>query len=185
MLSYAGITVALVVAVLGGTRAAVRHDAVAGLLEGRGAGVDAAADRSGRGHAGDDAVTGAAHGPAAARDDAARGVLRVGYLPDALPFAFVNQAGDLVGFDVELAHDLARELGVTLAFVPLDRDSMAAQLDAGYCDLVMSGVAVTTERARDLLLSDSYLDETMALVVPRSSARSVRDLGARFASAAP
>ena len=95
-----------------------------------------------------------------------RRVLRVGYLPDSLPFAFVNQAGHLVGFDIELAHDLARELGVTLAFVPVDRDTMASQVAEGYCDLVMSGVAVTTERARDLLLSDSYLDETAALVVP-------------------
>ena len=43
----------------------------------------------------------------------ARGVLRVGYFPDALPFAFFNRAGDLVGFDVELAHDLARDLGVS------------------------------------------------------------------------
>ena len=43
---------------------------------------------------------------------AARSVLRVGYLPDALPFAFFNQAGELVGFDIELAHRLAREMGV-------------------------------------------------------------------------
>jgi ABC-type amino acid transport substrate-binding protein len=71
-----------------------------------------------------------------------------------------------VGFDIELAHDLARELGVTLAFLPIDRDTLAAQLDDGYCDLVMSGVAVTTERAQDVLFSDSYLDETFAFVVP-------------------
>ena len=49
-------------------------------------------------------------------------VLRVGYLPAALPFAFFNAEGDLVGFDVELAHRLAREMGVSLAFVPADRD---------------------------------------------------------------
>ena len=49
----------------------------------------------------------------------ARKVLRVGYLPDALPFAFFNEHGDLVGFDVELAHRLAREMGVSLAFVPV------------------------------------------------------------------
>lgn len=96
----------------------------------------------------------------------ARGILRVGYLPDALPFAFVNAAGDLVGFDAELAHDLAAALGVTLAFVPVDRDAMAAQLDAGYCDLVMSGVAVTTDRVQEILFSDSYLDETVAFIVP-------------------
>ena len=96
----------------------------------------------------------------------ARKVLRVGYLPDALPFAFFNQRGDLVGFDIELAHHLARELGVSLAFVPVDRERLAAQLAEGYCDLVMSGVAVTTDRARDVLFSDSYLDETLAFVVP-------------------
>jgi Na+/H+-dicarboxylate symporter/ABC-type amino acid transport substrate-binding protein len=96
----------------------------------------------------------------------ARGLLRVGYLPDALPFTFVNTAGRLVGFDAELAHDLARELRVTLAFVPVDRATMAARLAEGYCDLVMSGIVVTTERAQELLLSDSYLDETFAFVVP-------------------
>jgi Na+/H+-dicarboxylate symporter/ABC-type amino acid transport substrate-binding protein len=96
---------------------------------------------------------------------AARNVLRVGYLPDALPFAFFNNSGDLVGFDVELAHRLAQEMGVALAFVPIDRERMTEQLAEGYCDLVMSGVAVTTNRARAMLFSDSYLDETIAFVV--------------------
>ncbi len=95
-----------------------------------------------------------------------RKVLRVGYLPDALPFAFFNDGGEMVGFDVELAHRLAREMGVTLAFVPVDRERLVEQLAEGYCDLVMSGVAVTTNRAREVLFSDSYLDETMAFVVP-------------------
>jgi ABC-type amino acid transport substrate-binding protein len=95
----------------------------------------------------------------------ARRLLRVGYLPDALPFAFFNEAGELVGFDVELAHRLAGEMGVTLAFVPVERDRLAEQLAEGYCDLVMSGVAMTTERAKDVLFSDSYLDETVAFIV--------------------
>ena len=41
-----------------------------------------------------------------------RGMLRVGYMPDALPFSFFNVKGELVGFDIELAHPLASELGV-------------------------------------------------------------------------
>jgi Na+/H+-dicarboxylate symporter/ABC-type amino acid transport substrate-binding protein len=96
----------------------------------------------------------------------ARATLRVGYLPDSLPFAFFNKDGDLVGFDAELAHRLARELGVRLAFVPVDRERIAEQLADGYCDLLMSGVAVTTNRAREVLFSESYLDETLAFVVP-------------------
>ena len=99
-------------------------------------------------------------------------------------FAFFNRTGDLVGFDVELAHRLAREMGVTLAFVPVDRERLAAQLTEGYCDIVMSGVVVTTNRARDVLFSDSYLDETLAFVEPddqRDQYRSwdaIRDRGA-------
>ena len=95
-----------------------------------------------------------------------RGVLRVGYLSDALPFAFFNAAGDLVGFDVELAHRLAKELAVGLEFRPLERANVAERLSTGYCDLVMAGVVVTTLRAETTLYSSSYLDETLAFVVP-------------------
>lgn len=95
-----------------------------------------------------------------------RGRLRVGYLPDALPYAFFNASGDLVGLDIELAHALASELGVELEFVPAPRAELVEFLNAGRCDLVMSGVAVTTERASTVLFSSSYLDETLGLLVP-------------------
>ena len=95
-----------------------------------------------------------------------RGVLRVGYMHDAMPFSFFNEAGDLVGLDVELAHRLATELHVRLEFVPIERSDMAERLSAGYCDIVMAGVAVTTLRAAEMLFTASYLDETVAFVVP-------------------
>jgi ABC-type amino acid transport substrate-binding protein len=93
-----------------------------------------------------------------------RGVLRVGYLPHSLPFAFFNGHDELVGFDIELAHRLASDLKVTLEFVPLDRRILFEQLDAGYCDIVMSGVVVTPLRATRTLFSVPYLDETLAIV---------------------
>ena len=94
-----------------------------------------------------------------------RGTLRVGYMADALPFSYVNTEGTLVGFDIDLAHRLARELGVAVAFVKIDRDRLREELAAGACDLVMAGVAVTTLRARDITFSEPYLDETVAFVV--------------------
>ena len=60
----------------------------------------------------------------------ARGRLRVGYLSNALPFAFFNQRGDLVGYDIELAHQLASELRVNLEFVPVTREQLADDLAA-------------------------------------------------------
>jgi Na+/H+-dicarboxylate symporter/ABC-type amino acid transport substrate-binding protein len=95
----------------------------------------------------------------------ARGRVRVGYLEDALPFAFTNARGELVGFDVEMAHELAGVLGVGLELVTLSRDRLVEHVERGDCDLVMSGVAVTPDRARSLVFSESYLDETLALLV--------------------
>ena len=95
-----------------------------------------------------------------------RGALRVGFLSDSLPYAFFNGRGELVGFDVELAHRLAEELGVRLELVPVQRERLDEDLARGSCDLVMSGLAVTTLRASRITLSNAYLDETLAFVVP-------------------
>ncbi len=95
----------------------------------------------------------------------ARGRIRVGYLEDALPFVFENARGELVGLDVEMAHELAGVLGVDLELVTLSRARLVEHLEGGECDLVMSGVAVTPERARALVFSEPYLDETLALMV--------------------
>jgi len=95
----------------------------------------------------------------------ARKILRVGYFADSLPYVFVNGAGDLVGLDVEMAQQLARELGVGLELVPADRRLFEEGLDPTVCDLVMSGTAVTAVRALHVRFSVPYLDETIALIV--------------------
>jgi ABC-type amino acid transport substrate-binding protein len=101
----------------------------------------------------------------------ARRSLRVGYLSDALPFAFFNARGELVGLDVALMHRLAIELDARLEFVPVGREALdrhsgvADLLRRGYCDIVIGGIAVTTRRAGFMQLSSSYLDETLGFVV--------------------
>jgi Na+/H+-dicarboxylate symporter/ABC-type amino acid transport substrate-binding protein len=94
-----------------------------------------------------------------------QGSLRVGYFPDSLPFTYFNTEGQLVGFNVEMAYALARDLDVALEFVPMNRIIMAEQLYAGYCDIVMAPVAVTPERAQTMTFSSSYLDQTLAFIV--------------------
>jgi Na+/H+-dicarboxylate symporter/ABC-type amino acid transport substrate-binding protein len=94
-----------------------------------------------------------------------RRLIRVGYFRDQLPFSFFNASGRLVGFDVEMAHALAKDLKVDLEFVPVERDTFGELLDRGYCDIVMSSVAVTPERAQQVSFSRPYLNLTVALVV--------------------
>ena len=81
-----------------------------------------------------------------------RGILRVGYLDGAMPYSFVNGRGELVGFDVEMAHILAAELGIALELVPVPPARVAEALDAGQCDLLIGGVVLSTRRAASGLL---------------------------------
>src|SRR5262249_40808161 len=96
----------------------------------------------------------------------AREALLVGYLPDSLPFTYFNAAGQLVGFNIEMAHTLARDLGVAVGFVSLwGGAQMVEQLQTGYCDIVMAAVAMTPERAQTMAFSTSYMDQTLAFIV--------------------
>lgn len=121
----------------------------------------------------------------------ARGRLRVGVFTDRLPYAFLNREGQLTGFDVEMAHQLAQDLGVGLDFVRLEsRADLPSMLETGALDVVMTGVAATPERASQMLFSEPYLDETLAFVVRDhlrqefSSWARIRELGA-FGVVAP
>jgi Na+/H+-dicarboxylate symporter len=114
-----------------------------------------------------------------------RGVLRVGVFTDRLPFVFLNRERQLVGFNVEMAQLLAGDLGVKVEFIEMeDLTALPRLLATGRIDLAMTGVAVTPERAGEMLFSEPYLDETLAFVVKDqlreefSSWASIRDLGA-------
>ena len=95
----------------------------------------------------------------------ARGVLRVAFIGDRVPFAFVNARGDLVGMDVELAQRLAQDLGATrVAFVPAGFDQMARLLAEGRIDVAM-GLPYLPELLTQVAYSLPYLDSTLGLVV--------------------
>jgi Na+/H+-dicarboxylate symporter len=95
-----------------------------------------------------------------------RGRIRVGFIPSQMPYSHFNARGELVGFDVEMAHELVRELGVGVDFAPVPRDQLVEVLEQGRVDVVMAGVLLTTRRASRVEFSPPYLDEVLAFVVP-------------------
>ena len=104
-----------------------------------------------------------------------RGTLRVGYIDDSLPYAFFNARKELVGFDVDMALALGTDMGMAVEFVPIGRDIFRHGLDGSVCDLVMSGTAITVDRAFEVQFSTAYLDETIAFVVPDHRAAAFSD----------
>ncbi len=105
-------------------------------------------------------------GPRSLDEIHASGSLRVGYRTDNLPFSFFNRQGELVGFDVDVAHLLASELQVNLEFIPFRPDRLATQLERGDFDVAMSGVPITTTNLERMSFPTSYLDLTLAFIVP-------------------
>jgi len=100
-----------------------------------------------------------------------RGVLRMGFNDDNLPYVFRNAHGELVGLDVEMAYELARDLGARLELVSFDRETLAEQLDRDHFDIAIGGLLGTLERSQRMHLSRPYLDATLGLLVRDHLAR--------------
>ncbi len=96
----------------------------------------------------------------------ARGTLRAAFPRDAVPFAFRNKAGTVVGLDMDLLRILARKLGVGLEVVRLDKEKAANALRDGRIDLLVGGLTITTERAMRWEMTDPYLIEHVGFLVP-------------------
>ncbi len=96
----------------------------------------------------------------------ARKTLRVGYLPDSLPWAFRNEQAVVTGFDIELAHNLARDLDVKLEIVRASFDTIQELMDNGQIDIVMSGLARTPDRLKQFRFAGNPLDLTLGFLVP-------------------
>ncbi len=95
------------------------------------------------------------------------GVLRVCYLPGNYPLSFFNAEGELVGFDIEMAHQLAERLSLTLEFVPLERPSYGPKrLNSGYCDVVFDSVTMGLGRMESAAETDPFNTHTIAFIAP-------------------
>jgi len=94
------------------------------------------------------------------------GVLQVGYRPNNLPCSFLTPGDELVGFDVEMAYALAEDLEVALEFVPFEFTRLGNMLSSGQIDIAMSCIASLPDRYAYASFSRSYLDLTVAFIVP-------------------
>lgn len=107
------------------------------------------------------------------------GVVRVGTDASFPPFEFVAADGSLVGFDVDLARELSRRLGVEPQFVAnLPYDGLYDALTARRVDVVISALVVNPARTADFAYSSVYFDAGEILVrrEDEQAVRSVSDL---------
>ncbi|WP_059053031.1 transporter substrate-binding domain-containing protein [Paenibacillus senegalimassiliensis] len=94
--------------------------------------------------------------------------LILGTSADFPPYEFhiKNEQGadEIVGFDIEIAKEIAKDMGAELEIKDLKFDSLLNELASGRIDLVISGLSPTPERAEQIDMSKIYYTAEQAVV---------------------
>lgn len=123
-----------------------------------------------------------------------RGTILIGVRSNAVPFAFKNQAGQPVGFSVDICHGIAADVatalhrdllepdapdwqtGLRVVYVPVPVDARMAMVVDGSIDLECGSTTATAERARSVAFSPVFfLAGTKLLTGDEASLASYRD----------
>ncbi|MNI27714.1 L-cystine-binding protein TcyA precursor [compost metagenome] len=81
------------------------------------------------------------------------------------PFTYHDKDGNLTGFDVELAREVAKRLGVEAEFIETKWDGIFAGLDAKRFDVVANQVSIRDDRKEKYDFSDPYIVSKAVLIV--------------------
>lgn len=108
----------------------------------------------------------------------AEGKIRFGTEGTYAPFTFHGKDGKLTGFDVEIAEEVAKRLGVKAEFIETKWDGIFAGLDAKRFDAIANEVAINEERLKKYDFSNPYIVSRAVLIVneDNSDIKSFEDL---------
>lgn len=88
-----------------------------------------------------------------------KGVLVVGLDATFAPMGFRGENGEIVGFDIDLAKEVAKRWGVEVEFKPCEWDGIIFDLNSGNIDMVWNGMTMTEERIKQVTFSEPYFTD--------------------------
>ncbi len=94
-----------------------------------------------------------------------KGELRVGLDPGYMPFEMKDKKGNIIGFDIDIAKQMAKSMGVKLKIVPTSFDGIIGGLVADKFDLIISGITITQKRNLKINFSNPYMNVGQSLIV--------------------
>ncbi|MGC9562508.1 amino acid ABC transporter substrate-binding protein [Brachymonas sp. M4Q-1] len=133
--------------------------AAAGMLAGCGKQQGAAPAASG--------ASGAA--PAGAADAGHAGKFVIGLDDNFPPMGFRNDKQELVGYDIDMAREAARRMGMEADFKPIDWSAKEAELNGRRVDALWNGMTITEERKKNVAFTRPYMENHQIIVVTAAS----------------
>jgi len=103
------------------------------------------------------------------------GVLKVG-MDTFLPWAMKDKNGDYIGFEIDVATRLARDMGVKVEFVPTKWAGIIPALLTSKFDVIIGGMGITTQRALKVNFTIPYDFSGMSIVAHKEKAKGFSSL---------
>ncbi len=98
-----------------------------------------------------------------------KGELVLGLDENFPPMGFRDENNNIVGYDIDLAKEVAARLGVKLKIQPINWDSKDQELNTGNIDCIWNGFSINEERKANILFSDPYMKNNQVVVVTADS----------------
>ena len=96
----------------------------------------------------------------------AKGFFILGLDDQFPPMGFRGQdSNEIVGFDIDLAKEVAKKLGVNVKFQPVAWDGIISSLNKGDIDVIWNGLTITDERKKNIEFSKPYLNNRQIVMV--------------------
>ncbi|MCQ2596304.1 MAG: amino acid ABC transporter substrate-binding protein [Treponema sp.] len=111
--------------------------------------------------------------PAAASDAVsalkARGTFVLGLDASFPPLGYTDDDGTIIGYDIDLAKEVAKRMGVAFKAQPIDWDAKEMELQTMKIDCIWNGFTITEERKEALSFTPAYLNNEQVLIVRADS----------------
>lgn len=104
-----------------------------------------------------------------------KGVLRVG-VSIYEPWVMQNKDGDLYGYEIQVAKQLAKDLDVNIEFKIVDWAELIGTLKKNEIDIIISGMAITPKRALKINFSHPYADSGVSLAANIEKTKNINSL---------
>ncbi|NCB04916.1 MAG: transporter substrate-binding domain-containing protein [Clostridia bacterium] len=98
-----------------------------------------------------------------------KGTLVVGLDDSYPPMGFRDENNEIAGLDIYLANEVARRLGVTAVFTPIDWDAKELELAAGKIDCIWNGMTITEGRLDSMFFARPYVANEQIIIVSDAS----------------
>lgn len=93
------------------------------------------------------------------------------------PFGFMDERGEIVGFDVDLAKEVAKRMGTKVEFKVIDWNNKEAEITSRNIDMIWNGLDIIEDYKRYMIFSKPYMDNRQIIAVAKDNPEDIHVLG--------